>query len=1337
MNRRSQARRPISLNALVHPRQGRSWMCEIRDFCAGGMLLTSDDGARSLTATGANPQRDDPVNIHFSVPLDGAVRHFRLQALIARVLESGSGMGVRFPQPLSGIALRALEQHASEMPDAAADSKEHEPEPGSLRDPRISAADADRITAQLREIVENALPKLSKAFFDKADQDLLIKARDAGSNQLQTLVFDAMNLLDKRRGQVDAMLVAEVVDQIDEVVDLETALERRRKSEPVGENPQTLSLVDTDEFEDWLAVAEIVSKAEGQFSQPLSELRQRLGLLNKPWSHKDVMPLGPGVITRALDSAAELGQLPREVKREVYRALQAAATPVLRNMYSAATEMLEKSGIFPPLDELAAPKPRPVNRPAPGASPPPPPPVEGDAAMADADAAVGSGPAASGDPFGPVPPPAGGPGVTPVRPAAGMDALGQEPYTGGAPLAGAAASVYDAARRLLDVSRRARAAIGQMSEAGVAAPGAAPHEIFEANEVRSALAELQARMTDAGGLSGRVKDSVLDVLRERDGGAARALSAAASDAMDVVENLVSSIRQDELLTDGVKDWVGKLEITLQKLALGNPEFLDPSAEHPHAAITVLNQLAKLGAASDEVDGIDRDIGEKVEELMESAVQGFDSDPAVFDRVAAELGPLVDRQTRAYRGNFERTVRASEGQQKLGRARRAVVRAMEDKLADRNVPQVLIDMLNPAWRNLMVHTHLRHGEDSEAWSERLDVLDRLLRALTRGVQDKADADALIGQVDAGLDNISFEPGQRVPLLNALRAALTEGQVGRRVRVRRDQTASVLGLEGVLPDTDPEPEIDDADQQQEWNNWLAKARRLRTGEWLAVADESGRPRITTLAFIGEEHASFVFVNRKGIKVKELTLKELTDGLFRGEISILDEADMPLMERASHRMLQNMHNQLAYQASHDELTGLINRKEFERRLEQAIASARTEDYEHVLLYIDLDQFKIINNTSGHDAGDALLKDLAGKLKHELRGVRSTLARLGGDEFGVLLERTGLEDGQTIAGKELEMIRGSRFDWEGRHFSVSASIGIVLLDAGISDVTTLMRNADAACYAAKDAGRNRVQVYEVDDSRLALRHGIMEWVAQIDRALDDNRLQLNCQRIAPIGHVENAEPHYEILLQMLDDGGRAMPPSDFIFAAETYNRMAAIDRWVIRHAFNWMSMHRREMESFGGFSINISGHSLNDDAFADFVLKQFSTTRVPTGKVIFEVTETAAIANIDHAIEFMNKMKIIGCQFSLDDFGTGLSSYSYLRNLPVDYVKIDGVFVKDLANNPGDYAVVKSINEIGHFMGKRTIAEFVEDNDILDNLREIGVDYAQGYGIEKPRRLEDFMKL
>ena len=381
-------------------------------------------------------------------------------------------------------------------------------------------------------------------------------------------------------------------------------------------------------------------------------------------------------------------------------------------------------------------------------------------------------------------------------------------------------------------------------------------------------------------------------------------------------------------------------------------------------------------------------------------------------------------------------------------------------------------------------------------------------------------------------------------------------------------------------------------------------------------------------------------------------------------------------------------------------------------------------MVAFLDLDQFKIINNTGGHDAGDRLLVELS----QELINTNSDtviLSRLGGDEFGVLLEDCSEEEGMDIIKKICATIKAFRFDWEKEVFSLTTSCGVVNLDSETDSVTSILRGADSACYVAKEAGRDRIQVYQSDDSEMAHRKGIMKFVSQIDKSLEDNRFVLNCQKISPIDEDSGELEHYEILLTVLDENDKPLPPQDFIIAAETYNRMGAIDRWVIKNSFEFIATNILRLDHLGTFSINISGNSLTEDDFMEFVLEQFNQTRLPTSKVCFEITETSAIGNLDEAIEFIEKMKVIGVKFSLDDFGTGLSSYSYLRSLPVDYLKIDGIFVKDIKTSPSDYAVVKSINEIGHFMGKKTIAEFVENDEILEILREIGVDFAQGYGI------------
>jgi diguanylate cyclase (GGDEF)-like protein/PAS domain S-box-containing protein len=428
-------------------------------------------------------------------------------------------------------------------------------------------------------------------------------------------------------------------------------------------------------------------------------------------------------------------------------------------------------------------------------------------------------------------------------------------------------------------------------------------------------------------------------------------------------------------------------------------------------------------------------------------------------------------------------------------------------------------------------------------------------------------------------------------------------------------------------------------------------------------------------------------------------------------------------------HLSDELSYQASHDALTDLVNRREFERRLERVLINVEEEESEHALLFIDLDQFKVINDTCGHISGDELLHQLANLMEDKIRQ-RDTLARLGGDEFGVLMEHCNMDQAMRVANVIREAVENYRFVWGDNTFGVGASIGLTPINITSGNITEILKQADAACYAAKESGRNRVHMYHDGDTSLAKRHGEMQWVARINSALEDNRFHLYAQ---PIMHTANSDvTHYELLLRMEDEDGAIIPPGAFLPAAERYNLISKLDRWVLDAAFQWLNDVPESREFISFCSINLSGQNLGDEQFRTYVINKLKESNIQPDKVCFEITETAAIANLANAMDFIITLKDMGCLFALDDFGSGVSSFAYLKNLPVDYLKIDGMFVKDIVDDPIDFAMVKSINEIGHVMGKKTIAEFVENEAILNKLREIGVDYAQGYGIGMPVPLE-----
>jgi len=434
-----------------------------------------------------------------------------------------------------------------------------------------------------------------------------------------------------------------------------------------------------------------------------------------------------------------------------------------------------------------------------------------------------------------------------------------------------------------------------------------------------------------------------------------------------------------------------------------------------------------------------------------------------------------------------------------------------------------------------------------------------------------------------------------------------------------------------------------------------------------------------------------------------------------------------------LRTMARELSWQASHDPLTGLANRREFEHRLAGMLETARTQEKVHALLYMDLDKFKAVNDQCGHVAGDELLRQLAASMQARIRG-SDTLARLGGDEFGVLLEVCPLNQAIRIASGLCELVRDSRFEWKGGTYAVGASVGLVPLDTRSGSVEDLMEAADAACYGAKARGGNRIQIHRQEGAEMMHEHHDVNVVSRIDQAFDHGNFRLYRQAIVPLSR--QGRTHYEVLVRMVDELGMPIPPTAFMPTAERYSLLPILDRWVLGTLVDYLAHQGRraggDREEVPFYAVNLSGASINDSTFADFLRKLLSAHEPVAELICFEITETTAIANLTKAAELMHELKTLGCRFALDDFGAGVSSFAYLKYLPADYLKIDGAFIRDLARNPMDHAIVEAINRIGHVMGMATVAEFVEDQATVDKLRQLGVDYAQGTAVGEPELME-----
>jgi diguanylate cyclase (GGDEF)-like protein/PAS domain S-box-containing protein len=511
---------------------------------------------------------------------------------------------------------------------------------------------------------------------------------------------------------------------------------------------------------------------------------------------------------------------------------------------------------------------------------------------------------------------------------------------------------------------------------------------------------------------------------------------------------------------------------------------------------------------------------------------------------------------------------------------------------------------------------------------------------------------------------------------------------------------------------------------WNKEEARHRALE--EVFPIVDEMSRKPIANPVqrclneqrVIGLGHRTLL-INRQG---QEVSIED-SAAPIRDASNHISGVVLVFHDATEARRLQR---KIEHQAMHDGLTGLCNRTLFDYRLAELTEQALQGVGKHVLLYIDLDQFKVVNDTVGHMAGDELLKQVATLLQRQVRDA-DVLARLGGDEFGLLLVGCDAGHGQQMAEKLREQLNEFRFTWGNQRFQIGASFGIALIDQSLSDPNALSL-ADLACYSAKEQGRNRVHVYHPDDKELAQRRSEMHWVARVKSALENDRLVLYAQRILPLTDNTGREDYRETLVRMLDEDGGIVPPGRFIPAAERYNVMSHIDAWVVRTAFAWL----RRPENSGVFlSINLSGDGLSDRALLEYIEQALRQDATLGRRICFEITETAAIGNLREALAFMERLKKCQVAFALDDFGSGLSSFSYLKTLPVDYLKIDGSFIRDLLDDPIDAAMVEAISKVSKEMGIKTIAEFVENDAVLERLRALGIDYAQGYGIAQPHPL------
>jgi|TARA_B100002003_G_scaffold231280_1_gene242152 hypothetical protein len=831
----------------------------ISDYCAGGMLLVEQEGGRSRRGIpGISP--GEMVGIHFTVPIDGKDKHFRLEGKIVRVMEGS--VGLNFPKGMDATVIEALGNYTAQTSGRPA-----QPKPGKVPETDTAAkgsgsvkassknlslakkspfltgglppAESKKIVAAIRKGVAKVLPEMTIAIFKYLDGELLEMAKDAKSNAEQSEYFAAMSNLEKAKNSVTQQFTNDVLDQIDNPRDLETLLEERRKADEERKQASAakrvkLSLVNTEEFEDWLAVANIIARSGRSYEKYIQELLTRMGMMVDSWGHSEANPLGVDVVCHAFDDAIQTISLPKEIRQKVYTGYEIKAIPLFRKLYMAATKLLEDTGLFPDLDDdyisttTSVPKASSEEEEKPEA-------VEEEETVEEEKAAEDEEEEELQDL---------------------QDELREELQ-------------YRRKQRVSKEPRGRRSAQSSRGRARQAEPESEsamsniystvrdlldPHndlyeddefeeqDYVEPEEVQDLLQTLKHDLTGGSGQRIPIRQRILDTVLA--GGRQRRLAPSSLERLDVVDNLVETIEEDSMLSGSAKNWIRQLELTLGKVASQQHDFLND--ENPHRSLEVVNKLAALGGS--ESAGVQR----KVEQIIGQINENYDSDPAVFDSALNELQPIIDRQSRAFTGNVQRAVKASEGQQTLVNAQRAVIDEIDQQFSEDLVPEVVMKLL-PGWRNLLVNTHLRQGQDSADWKQHVRVFDQLMQQLDgsadTGRPDYIPPEELLEQIESGLDSISFEPGQRVPLVNNLRQMLTSEESRSAlsmVDISDQSAAETLGFADVLNRDDDRNRIrEERENDSSWQRQLDRALGLHVGEWVEFGQSGQESEIAIVA------------------------------------------------------------------------------------------------------------------------------------------------------------------------------------------------------------------------------------------------------------------------------------------------------------------------------------------------------------------------------------------------------------------------------------------------------------------------------------------------------------
>ena len=1286
---RLETRQPAS--ALV---MGATVACEIRDFCRLGLGLVFVNRAQ----TGPAPDgwgAGALVELAFTAVVDDQPRMFRFFCTVAHASAAGAGLMVPSMPEEAFEALRAA---------AKAKPSDPPPKPAAQAPADLSQRCLALLNACLHRVLDEFFLGLEAPFYEAADKVQTMPER--------LRLRDAPAALSVMRADIERRFLASAGPGAPQT--------QRENGAAPDEADKGLALLDESEFEDWLRLTAVIHQleSEGDFAVPMARVEQRYGWLMGRSLDRQSNPFSPTTICRAFHRALReqpLCSASRGVAYKTFgRALGRHLHALLRDLDEALSAVGDpaaaRTGLAPGQAQATL-----------AASPGQPQPINGNQqgrSAAEVSDAVGGG---------------GRHPTHPDAPRSGraytldnvLSALTRAERFSPDMVEGKTGQAAELSRvELLSVAQglmRAAAALrGQPPRTVPAAPVSPPGQGAAVATTRD-LTRLIEAAPAAGWME--VPGPSRPPLSERMAQAAGGLNIGAPmrRALDGAGTLLGKALAVSGGGQGIDGLLRRLEQPLLKLSLRETGF-PHSVDHPaRQVVDLLDQYAI--AVDDEGKFFDPKLHRFLQLAVDRICGQAEQNPEVFvnarDSLARLLPPL--QQTRQSR--VTQLQEACEARHRMRLARRRVQEALRQRLAGREVPTVVSALLEAGWRQALVMLELRVGVQDARWSDALGLLERVLWLLSPESTNaqaarRQAAVTVTGQLDGLLAGINPLTEEREAVLTELQRSLDMVAQGRAV------PAAMPDAELFGPPGDGRDIADDAS--------AALIQRLRVGDWWQVRKSDGWVPMQ-LIWCSEPAADYAFTNRSATRKLEISLSSLALRLREGSMREGSDQAQPLLERSMQALVDEAQGQMLQRAHRDPLTGLLSRKGFLQRLGQT-ALNRNADYTHLVGIIEFDQFRVVYQACGVAQGEALARTLAEKVQACL-GQDGILASFRDDTIGLMLPACRRDEGLARLEKLLGHLSEFRHQTEGQSYSIGANLGVAEFRPGMDSPDVAVQRADMACVAAKAQGRNRMQCYAADDRQLRNQQDIVSWAGRIDNLLDGKGLYLRGQMVSPIAAGSALKPYHEILLGVEPTPGHPVSPLPFILAVEGLRRAHEVDLWVLRQTFSWIRRHHSEFASGGGVSINLSATSLAHAGVIEALCRELLVGDIPAELISFEITETAAIESYAAAADFIRQMRRYGCRFALDDFGSGHTSYAHLKNLRADALKIDGSFVKDIVDNPADYAIVKSMNDIAHSLGMYTVAEYVESPAILAKLREIGVDYAQGYALHKPCRIEQLL--